>query len=95
MAVRVAVKEAATAEVVAWKLPVLAPAAMARVAGTVTDAELLVRLIVAPPEPAFADRFTVHVLEEPPTTVAGAQLTEEIVPAGGVAVREAVWEEPL
>ena len=70
----------------------LAPAGMFRVVGTVTDAELLPRLTDAPPEPAFADRFTVHVLGAPPTTVAGAQLTEEIVTAGGVTVMVAVWE---
>jgi hypothetical protein len=79
VAVSVATTAAATAEVVAWKLPVLAPASMFRVAGTVADAELLARLIDAPPEPALPDSVTVHVLGEPPTTVAGAQLAEEIV----------------
>jgi hypothetical protein len=54
-------------------------AATVKVAGTVTDAELLLRLIDAPPEPALADSVTVHVLEAPPTTAAGEQLTEEIV----------------
>jgi hypothetical protein len=98
VAVSVTCTAAATVEVVAWKLPVVALASMFRVAGTVTDAELLARLIDAPPEPALADRFTVHVLGAPPTTVAGAQLTEEIVIAGGSAgstVRDAVLEEPL
>ena len=92
MAVIVTTTGALTAEVVAWKFAVLAPAAMFRVAGTVTDAELLARVIDAPPEPAFADRFTVHVLGPPPTTVAGVQLTEEIVTAGGVTVMDAVLE---
>lgn len=97
MAVRLAATAAATAEVVAWKLPVLALAGIFRVAGTVADAELLARVIDAPPEPALADRVTVHVLEAPPTTVAGAQLTEEIVAGGftGFTVRVAAWEEPL
>jgi hypothetical protein len=93
--VSVAVTAAATAEVVAWKVPVVAPAAMVRGVTTVADAELLARVMDAPLEPALADRVTVHVLEAPPTTVAGAQLTEEIVTAGGVTVRDAVWEEPL
>jgi hypothetical protein len=81
--------------VVAVNVPVALPAAIVNVAGTVTCAELLVRLIDAPPEPAFADRFTVHVLEAPPITVAGAQLTEEIVTADGVTVRDVVGEDPL
>jgi len=71
-----------TAEVVAVNVPVLLPAAMVKLAGTVTYAELLARLMDAPPEPALADKVTVHVLEAPPTTVAGAQLTEEIVTTG-------------
>jgi hypothetical protein len=37
----------------------------------------------------------VHVLEAPANTVAGAQLTEEIVLPGGVNVRDVTWEEPL
>jgi hypothetical protein len=88
VAVSVATAVAATAEVVAWKLPVLAPAAMLTVAGTVTDLELLARLIDAPPEPALADSVKVHVLEAPPTTVDGEQLTEEIVIGGGFTVRD-------
>ena len=63
----------------AVNIPVVLPSPIVKVAGTVTFAELLARLIDAPPEPALADRVTVHVLEAPPTTVAGAQLTEEIV----------------
>jgi hypothetical protein len=80
---------------VAVNVPVVLPAAIVKVAGTVTDAEPLLRPIDAPPEPALADRVTVHVLEAPPTTVAGAQLTEEIVTAGRVTEIDAVWEEPL
>jgi hypothetical protein len=82
-----------TAVVVAANVPVVLPAAIVKVAGTVACAELLARLIDAPPEPALADRVTVHVLEAPPTTVAGEQLTEEIVI--GVTVIDAAWEEPL
>ena len=90
--------EPVTAEVVAANVPVVLPAAIVRGGGTVTDPELLVKLIDAPPEPAPADRVTVHVLEAPPTTVAGPQLIEEIVEfvtAGGVTVMDAAWEEPL
>ncbi|HEY6340473.1 MAG TPA: hypothetical protein VIY49_03200 [Bryobacteraceae bacterium] len=88
----------ATDVVVAVNAPEFLPTAIIKVAGTVTCAELLARLIVAPPEPAFADRFTVHVLEPPPTTVAGAQLTEEIMIAGwsaGSTVRVAVCCTPF
>jgi hypothetical protein len=86
---------AVTAEVVAVNVPVVLPAAIVKVAGTVRLAELLARVIDAPPEPAFADRVTVQVLETPPTNIAGAQLTEEIVIAGGVSVTDAACEEPL
>ena len=88
---------AVTTEVVAENIPVALPAAIVKVAGTVTDAELLARLIETPLEPALADRVTVHVLETPPTIVAGAQLTEEIVTGGavGVTVMDVAWEEPL
>ena len=80
MAVSVAGTAEVTAEVVAANVPVVLPAAIVKVAGTVTDVELLARLMEAPPEPVLADKVTVHVLEAPPTTVAGAQLKEEIVP---------------
>ena len=40
--------EAVTAEVVAVNVPVVLPAAIVKVAGTVTFAELLARLIDAP-----------------------------------------------
>ena len=78
MAVTVTGVVAETAEVVAGNVPVVWPAAIVKLAGTVTFAELLARLIDAPPEPALADKVTVHVLEAPPTTVAGAQPMEEI-----------------
>ena len=95
MVVSVTGAAAVTAEVVAVNVPVVLPDAIVKVAGTVTFAELLAKLIDAPPEPALADRVTVHVLEAPPTTVAGAQLTEEIVIPGGISVMDAVWDEPL
>jgi hypothetical protein len=86
---------AATGEAVAWKLAPLVPADTNAVAGTVRLAELLARLIDAPPESVFPDMVTVHVVEPPPITVAGAQLDEEIVTTGGVSVTDATWEEPL
>ena len=94
MAVGVADTAEVTAEVVAVNVPVALPAAMVIVAGTVTDAELLARPIDAPPEPALADSVTVHVLETPPTTVAGAHVREEIVTTGavGVSVMDVTWD---
>ena len=86
---------AVTGEVVAWKVPPLVPADTNTVAGTVSFAELLARLIDAPPESVFPDMVTVHVVEPPPTSVAGAQLSEEIVTTGGVSVNDVTWEEPL
>jgi hypothetical protein len=83
--------------VVAGNVPVVLPGGILNVAGTVTFAELLVRLIDAPPEPALADRVTVHVLEAPPTTVAGAQVTEEMVTdaSAGSTVRVAACCRPF
>ena len=94
MAVSVADTADVTAEVVAGNVPVVLPAGIAKVAGTVTCVELLARLIEAAPEPAL-DRVTVHVLEAPPTTIAGAQFTKEILIAVGVNVMDATCEEPL
>ena len=86
---------AVTAVVWATKDPEEAPAATVRV-GTVTAA-LLLEIATLAPLAAAAESVTVHVLEAPPTTDAGEQLTEEIVTAGGstVTARDAVWEEPL
>ena len=70
---------AVTPEVVAVNVPVLLPVGIIKLAGTVRFAELLARVIDAPPEPAFADSVTGHVLEAPPPIVDGVQLTEEIV----------------
>jgi hypothetical protein len=94
-AVIVAANGFKTGVVVAVKVPVDLPAAMVKLAGTVTSAELLVRVMEAPPEAALAGRFTVHALEAPANTVAGAQLTEVIVLPGGVNVMDVTWEEPL
>ena len=93
MAVTVTETAEVTAEVVAGNVPVVLPGGIARVAGTVTWVELLARLIEAALEPAL-DRVTVHVLEAPPTTVAGTQLSDEIAPPDGISVMDAAWEEP-
>jgi hypothetical protein len=78
----------ATAVVAAANIPVVWPDAIVKVGGRVTCVELLASPIDAPPVPALADRVTVHVLEAPPTTVAGAQLTEEIVGGGSTVMHE-------
>ena len=85
---------AATAVVVAVKDPEELPAPTVRVAGTLTVALLLESPTLAPPHGAAPDSVTVHVLLAPPTTVAGAQLSDEIVTAGGVTVMEAVEDAP-
>jgi hypothetical protein len=69
----------ATAEVVAWKLPVLAPAAMFRVAGTVTEDWLLDRATFMPPPGAAAERLIVHWVGLPPVTGDGVQPNEEML----------------
>jgi hypothetical protein len=70
---------AVTAVVVAVKDPEEAPAPTMRVAGTLTAALLLESATLAPPDGAAAERVTVQVLLAPPTTDAGAQITDEIV----------------
>ena len=85
---------AVTAVVVAVKDPEGLPDGTLMVAGTVTLALLLESPTLAPPPGAAPDSVTVHVLLAPPTSVAGAQLSEEIVTAGGFTVREAVEEAP-
>ena len=85
---------AATAVVVAVKDPEELPAPIMRVAGTVTVALLLESPTFAPPPGAAPDSVTVHVLLAPPTTVAGAQLSDEMFTAVGFNVSEAVKEVP-
>ena len=84
----------ATAVVVAVKDPEELPAPTMRVAGTLTVALLLESPTLAPPPGAAPDSVTVHVLLAPPPTVAGAQLSDEIVTAAGFTVRDAVEEVP-
>ena len=93
----VAVVTFVTDVVAAGNVPVVLPGGIAKVAGTVTCAELVTRLISTPAGPGLAEMAAVHWLERPPTTVAGVQLSEEIVipDAGGVSVMDATLEEPL
>ena len=85
---------AATAVVVAVKDPEEFPVPTRSVAGTLTVALLLDSPTLAPPPGAAPDSVTVHVLLAPPTSVAGVQLSDEIVTAGGFTVRDAVEDVP-
>ena len=85
---------AATAVVVAVKDPEEVPAPTMTLAGIVTAALPLESPTLAPPPGAAPDSVTVQVLLAPPTTVAGVQLSDEIVTAGGFTVSEAVAELP-
>jgi hypothetical protein len=79
VAVSVTLTADATAEVVAWKLPVLAPAGMFTVAGTVTEDWLLDKVTFMPPAGAAAERLIVHWLGLPPVTGDGVQPNEEML----------------
>ena len=78
----------------AGKDPEELPAGTLRVAGTPTAALLLESAMSAPLGGAAADSVTVHVLIAPPTMVAGVQLSDDPVVAGGFTVRKAVEEVP-
>jgi hypothetical protein len=75
---------AATADVVAAKVALVAPAAMVTLAGTAAAALLLVSDTTAPPLGAAAVRVTVPVAPFPPATVEG--LTDTADRVGAVAV---------
>jgi hypothetical protein len=84
-----------TGTVIAWKLPVLAPAGMFTVAGIGTRL-LGVKATFIPPVGATVDRPIVQRVELPPTTEDGTQANDEIVTApGGVSVMDVACEEPL
>jgi hypothetical protein len=70
----------ATVVVFTVKLPVVWPAAMIMLAGTVADAEPLPRVTETPPAGAGALRVTVPVLLEPPVTVVGESEMLPMVP---------------
>src|SRR5215469_647814 len=66
-----------TTMVVIGNVALLAPAATATLAGTVTAALLLDSVTVAPPVGAAPLRVTVPVDELPPTTLVGFTVTED------------------
>lgn len=70
-AVTVTVSAARIGEAVAVNVRDVAVAGMVIVAGTVTDATLLVSVIVFPPDGAAPDSETVHVVLVPPISVDG------------------------
>jgi hypothetical protein len=79
VAVSVTLTADATAEVVAWKLSVLAPPGMFTVAGTATEDWLLDNATFMPPAGAAAERLIVHWLGLPPVSEDGVQPSEEMV----------------
>jgi hypothetical protein len=85
---------AVTAVVKTGKDPEELPAGTLRVAGTPTAVLLLESATTAPLGGAAADSVTVHVLIAPPTTVAGVQLKDDVVIAGGFTASEALEEVP-
>ena len=86
---------AVTAVVKAGKDPEELPAGTLRAAGTPTTALLLESAMTAPLGGADAESVIVQVLIAPPTIVAGAQLSDDPVIAGGFTVKLAVWLAPL
>jgi hypothetical protein len=83
---------AATAVVVTVNVAVVAPAATVTLAGTVADALLDASVTTKPPAGAAADNVTVPVLDAPPATVVGFNVTD--VSDAAVIVRLAVCEAP-
>ncbi len=79
---------AATAVVVTVNVAVVAPAATVTLAGTVADALLDASVTTRPPAGAADDNVTVPVLDAPPATDVGFNVTELSVAA--VIVRLAV-----
>jgi hypothetical protein len=73
-----------TEYVVTEKVPVVAPAAIVMLTGTVApDVLLLERLMTAPPDGAAPERVTVPVEALPPETLLGLTAIELIVTTGG------------
>jgi hypothetical protein len=98
VAVMVAFVTDDTGAVVTAKLPVVWPAAIVMLAGTVAAAELLPRFTRTPPAGAGALRVTVPVLGEPPVTLVGESERLPMLPgpgAGGLIVRFAFTELAL
>ena len=80
VAVRVTVCVLFTALVVTAKVPLLWPAAMVMLTGTVAATLLLLSVTSTPPAPAAADNVTVPVEGDPPVTTFGDTLTPVMVP---------------
>jgi hypothetical protein len=97
LAVNVAVCELLTAETVAEKLAVLAPAATVTVAGTVTAELLLAKLTAKPLVGAAAFSVTVQLSVPAPVIDPLAQLNEDrfVVGAGAASCRAKVSVTPL
>ena len=92
IAVIVAEAPLATTDVETVNVPLLWPAAISRLPGTVAEPLFDESVMDTPPAPAGAARMTVPVEEAPPVTVVGLRLTLPIVPVpgdGGFNVRVA------
>ena len=89
VAVTVAVALLAIVPAVAEKVALLAPAATATVAGTVSAAELLESATATPPAGAAALTVTVHVLLPPDDNAVGVQLSA-VTATGGARLSVAV-----
>jgi hypothetical protein len=92
VAVIVADAFAATAVVVTVNVAIVAPAATVTLAGTVADALLDASVTTKPPAGAAADNVTVPMLDAPPATDVGFNVTD--VSDAAVIVRLAVCEAP-
>jgi len=92
VAVIVTAVTAVTDVVVTVNVAVVAPAATVTLAGTVAAALLDASVTTMPPAGAAADSVTVPVLETPPATDVGFNVTD--VSDAAVIVRLAVWEAP-
>jgi len=96
VAVMLAVIATATEKVVTVKVPLVAPPAMLKDAGTDAAAEeLLISVTVSPAAGACPLSVTVPVLEVPPVTVEGFRVTELITAGSTVKVPIAVVPERL
>ena len=93
VAVRVAVTLLATGELITEKEPELAPAGMFIVPGKEALAVLLARLIAIPPVGAGPDKDTLQVLDVPPVTDVGVQISEDTII--GWMVIAALTDAPL
>jgi hypothetical protein len=82
--------DAATADVAAAKVALVAPAATITLAGTVAAVWLLDRDTTLPPAGAALESVTVPVELDPPGTLAGFMLTAWRLAGGGTGVTVSV-----